>query len=349
MNKIYALVTEKGLQNDVKIKIQRETVAALAATEVQDKFTLDVTGSLKPEQEEAAKALKEVLEPVIKTIADAKYSVSVALSAGCPYKPIEGVVPIRGGDPMTLEHKEGEVWLVDFWATWCPPCQAPMQHNEDMLAKNGTKWGENVKIVCVSIDQTADAVVKHCDKKDWNRPHHYHRAKSDCSQVYSVNGVPHVMLLDTKGKIVFKGHPANRSNLEEDFETLLKGEEIFGTGCEFESAEAKAAAGGEAAGGDNAEAPAESKLNAADCHAAIDTFAKETAPELQKSLTEHAKKMMRAFCVMVYEETFNCATGKSSIDWKNYRVLVGPQDAIDEVKKQIEENVKGDYEVVLRE
>ena len=21
-----------------------------------------------------------------------------------------------------LEHKKGEVWLIDFWATWCPPC-----------------------------------------------------------------------------------------------------------------------------------------------------------------------------------------------------------------------------------
>lgn len=66
-------------------------------------------------------------------------------------------------------------------------------------------------------------------------------------------------------------------------------------------------------------------------------------------MNEKAKSMPRAFCVMVYEETFNVATEKSTIDWKNYRVLVGPKDAIDECKKQIEENLKGDFEVVLRE
>jgi len=37
----------------------------------------------------------------------------------------------------------------------------------------------------------------------------------------------------------------------------------------------------------------------------------------------HASGMPRAFCVMVYEETYDVITGKSSVDWKNYRVLVG--------------------------
>jgi len=31
------------------------------------------------------------------------------------------------------------------------------------------------------------------------------------------------MLIDTNGKVVFKGHPACRENLEEDIDTLLKG------------------------------------------------------------------------------------------------------------------------------
>ena len=35
------------------------------------------------------------------------------------------------------------------------------------------------------------------------------------------------MLIDQNGKIVFKGHPANRANLEQDFDDLLAGKEII--------------------------------------------------------------------------------------------------------------------------
>ena len=41
-----------------------------------------------------------------------------------------------------------------------------------------------------------------------------------------MQGVPCVMLIDQNGKIVFKGHPANRANLEQDFDDLLAGKEI---------------------------------------------------------------------------------------------------------------------------
>ena len=46
---------------------------------------------------------------------------------------------------------------------------------------------------------------------------------------YGVQGVPHVLLVDTKGKIVFVGHPASRK-LEEDIDKLLKGETLSGEG-----------------------------------------------------------------------------------------------------------------------
>jgi hypothetical protein len=38
------------------------------------------------------------------------------------------------------------------------------------------------------------------------------------------------MLIDQNGKIVFKGHPANRSDLVADFNTLLEGKAITGQG-----------------------------------------------------------------------------------------------------------------------
>ncbi len=40
---------------------------------------------------------------------------------------------------------------------------------------------------------------------------------------YGVKGVPHVMLVDQNGEIVFKGHPASRSNLANDLKLLSQG------------------------------------------------------------------------------------------------------------------------------
>jgi thiol-disulfide isomerase/thioredoxin len=41
---------------------------------------------------------------------------------------------------------------VDVWATWCGPCQKPMQHNQEMLTKNDEKWKGKVRIVAISVD-----------------------------------------------------------------------------------------------------------------------------------------------------------------------------------------------------
>lgn len=242
---------------------------------------------------------------------------------------------------MDLVHKEGEVWLVDFWATWCPPCQKPMAHNEEMLKKRENDWAGKVRIIGVSIDSSKETVAKHVESKDWKRPEHYWRGESDCSDQYAVRGVPNVMLVDTKGKIVFKGHPANRENLEQDFDDLLAGKEITGEGTGQTAAKEEDESGS---------APA-SKLDPAACLATIDEFASTVGPALQKDekIKSVAKGMPRAFCVMVYEEKYDPRTQTSSVDWKNHRVLVGPQASIDTCKEAMETQVKGDYEVILRE
>ena len=78
-----------------------------------------------------------------------------------------------------------------------------------MLTKRAD-WGGKVRIIGISIDQTKEAVVSHVDAKGWTSVEHYHRAKSIADQTYGVQGVPHVMIIDTKGKIAFMGHPASR-------------------------------------------------------------------------------------------------------------------------------------------
>ncbi len=105
-----------------------------------------------------------------------------------------------------------------------------------MLEKRGAEWGDKVLIMGVSIDQTAESVKKHVEEKKWQAVSHYHRAGSDADSVYGVQGVPHVVLVDTNGKIVYIGHPASRK-LESDIDNLLKGETLGGKEGEAGGAE----------------------------------------------------------------------------------------------------------------
>ena len=66
----------------------------------------------------------------------------------------------------SLEHKKGEVWLIDFWATWCPPCQGPMAHNQHMWHTCGDLWKDlGVRIICISIDNDKSKLVSHVNSK----------------------------------------------------------------------------------------------------------------------------------------------------------------------------------------
>jgi len=232
--------------------------------------------------------------------------------------------------------------LIDFWATWCPPCQAPMAHNQTMLEKKGEDWKGKVRIVGISIDQGREAVVKHVEDKKWTSIEHFHRSSSDCSAVYGVRGVPCVMLADKEGNIVFKGHPAERPNLEDDLDKLSRGEKLEGKGI----VEPQPA-------GQSEDAPAE--LTVEDGFKEMDTGLladeikqfKEVCSGFQndEKLPKLAENMPRSFCVIVLQSSYNPATGKTHSKYENYRVLVGAEESVNALNAAFKEKVKGTFEV----
>jgi len=197
----------------VPIATVREMVFNASAKTFEDNTTVEISKDLPAADAEKAKKVTEELKPILEENTGINCSIVSKIGAGDPYSTITNVKQM-GGEGTELKHTNGEVWLLDFWATWCPPCQAPMQHNVDMLKTNGEAWKDKVRIIGLSIDQTMEAVETHVKTKGWESVEHWHRDKSDCSKVYSVNGVPHVMLIDKEGKIAYKGHPASRPNLE---------------------------------------------------------------------------------------------------------------------------------------
>ena len=55
--------------------------------------------------------------------------------------------------------------------------------------------------------------------------------QSECTKFYSISGVPHLMIIDTSGKIAFKGNPINRPDLEADVTDLIQEIPLVGEGC----------------------------------------------------------------------------------------------------------------------
>lgn len=120
--------------------------------------------------------------------------------------------------------------LLDFWATWCPPCQGPMKHNQEMIVKHkeAGDWSK-VRIIGLSIDQSQATLKSHVEAKGWGDVEHYWARNGVCTgdKDFGVRGVPHCCLVDTHGNIVWIGHPASR-DLEKDINDLLAGKTLEG-------------------------------------------------------------------------------------------------------------------------
>ena len=105
--------------------------------------------------------------------------------------------------------------IVEFWATWCPPCRQSIPHLNELYDKYRDKGLEAVGVT------DEDAATIGSFVKD--NPIKYHPAFDQGGKLakhFGIRGIPHAMLVDKTGKIGWEGHPMTLK--VSDVEALLK-------------------------------------------------------------------------------------------------------------------------------
>jgi cytochrome c biogenesis protein CcmG/thiol:disulfide interchange protein DsbE len=122
------------------------------------------------------------------------------------------------GQALSSSTWRGKVTLINFWATWCPPCKAEIP---DLIALQN-KYRDQLQIIGISEDETADVVRRFVAEYKINYPvvmitPEVHRA------LPGVSSLPTTFMLDRDGRIAVKHVGLLRANITEAETRALAG------------------------------------------------------------------------------------------------------------------------------
>lgn len=123
------------------------------------------------------------------------------------------------GKPLSLHSIKGKVKVIDFWASWCGPCRGENPHVVKIYQEFHPK---GLEILGVSLDNNQEDWMKAIedDNLTWNHVSDLKGWQNEAAQLYVVNGIPHLVILDENNVIVAKN--LRGEQLREKIAELLK-------------------------------------------------------------------------------------------------------------------------------
>lgn len=109
-----------------------------------------------------------------------------------------------GGEEYVSDRPDmaGKILVIDFWATWCPPCRKAMPGLDKLYSQN------KADVVVLGMSDEDKSTVKSFLAKN---QHEYPQAVDTSKKLYSAMGIqaiPHVIVVSTDGVIRWQGNPA---------------------------------------------------------------------------------------------------------------------------------------------
>lgn len=111
--------------------------------------------------------------------------------------------PDIAGKAVSLNESIGTVTIIDFWASWCPPCR---KENPNMVALYKEFHDKGLNIIGVSLDKDAakwkEAIAK--DGLVWTQVSNLKYWDDPIAQKYGVESIPATFVLNQYGVVVAK-------------------------------------------------------------------------------------------------------------------------------------------------
>lgn len=102
--------------------------------------------------------------------------------------------PLVDGSTFTLSENSGKVILLNFWATWCPPCVGEMPAFEKLDAD----YGDEVVILAVNCMEDEESVNQFLEDTGYTFPIAYD-VDGEVSFTYPSSGIPYTLVIGKDG------------------------------------------------------------------------------------------------------------------------------------------------------
>lgn len=115
--------------------------------------------------------------------------------------PDVSVKSLANGSTLKLSDLKGKVVLLNFWATWCPPCREEIP---SMMKLNGLMAGKPFQMVAISIDEGDKSAIESFFKETGFSLPTYLDESGASAKSYGITGVPESFIIDKQGVLVKK-------------------------------------------------------------------------------------------------------------------------------------------------
>ena len=125
-----------------------------------------------------------------------------AVETGDPVPECPAELSDRSGK-LNLEAFRGKVVLIDFWATWCPPCRKSMPFLNTLHEQ---RRSDGFEVVAINVDEKADDARRYLESFPVDYTIVYD-SSGECPRIFDVAVMPSSYLIDRKGvvRLVHRG------------------------------------------------------------------------------------------------------------------------------------------------